>query len=170
MVHQRPVAQRLPGHHLDQFPRPVALPLPVNLLRQPCLQRLELTGGKLRVHIPQVCARLLEKLRGAQIAQGIRRKISDQPAAPVNILQTALRVVRRINASYAFSADIPVNSFHITGMVRISGCLSQRRKGRKVASRKYLKTGQSKPWYRRSQVEHAETTVDKRQAIGHIQK
>src|ERR1700682_3645442 len=86
VLHQRLMRERLSGDPLDEFRGGVAGAVSVDLFAEPFAERLKLAAGELPVQAAQVMVGLGKELRGVEVSQRIRRKITDQPCAPMDIL------------------------------------------------------------------------------------
>src|ERR1700680_3348838 len=64
---------------------------------QPREQTCELAARKLGVELRHVAAQTLKQLRSDDRAQDVRREIAERSDCPVNVLQYALRIVRRFD-------------------------------------------------------------------------
>jgi hypothetical protein len=95
VVEQRLSRKRLARDALNQIARGVPPAMPVNLLPQPVQQRSKFSGGEHRIKIANILSRLLEELGGVEIAERIGGKVADRRDRPVNVLKTALRIIRR---------------------------------------------------------------------------
>ena len=76
-------------------------------LAQPLPQRLELAPLDLRVEVGELLAQHVPELRGDQVAQRVGGEVAEQPGAPVDVLEHALRVVRHVQAEQPVHALVP---------------------------------------------------------------
>ena len=59
----------------------------VDVLTQPLAQAVQLARGELRLDVRQIGVCALEHLPGYQVAERVRREVTDEPARPVHILE-----------------------------------------------------------------------------------
>src|SRR5262249_53276744 len=85
----------------------IALAVMMNLLVEPCFHAPKLAAPEVGVEIAEIMSGLLHQLRCVEIAERVRRKITEAAEAPVNILQAALAIIRRCQAESFCELLIP---------------------------------------------------------------
>ena len=86
--------QRLTRHSGTKFARPIALPVPVNVFGQPILQAPELALAEVVIEVGHVASGGGHELGGVQIAEGVRREVTEPAKTPVDVLQAAACIIR----------------------------------------------------------------------------
>ncbi len=95
MVQKRAGAERPAGDRLHKVGGTVALTLGVDVCLEPLLERNKLSSRELPRQVAQVFPGLLEELGRIQVPERIGGEIADPATAPVDVLEAALRIVRR---------------------------------------------------------------------------
>src|ERR1700679_3857859 len=83
---------------LDEDRRAESLALRMNLCAQPAEQAAEIASCKRFIQATQIRLCLGVKLGSIKVSQRVGRKITDQPGAPVDVLQASFGVVARRHA------------------------------------------------------------------------
>src|SRR5688572_3384988 len=108
VAQQRIGRQRLARHPLAELARLVPAPVRVQVGVEPFLQRAELAASELLVEITDLFADRLEQLRRVQVAQRVRREVTERRTGPVDVLQAAQRIVRDVHAEVLLVATVPL--------------------------------------------------------------
>mmetsp|Transcript_60184 Transcript_60184/g.176616 ORF Transcript_60184/g.176616 Transcript_60184/m.176616 type:complete len:377 (-) Transcript_60184:739-1869(-) len=94
----------------------------VHLLLQPLPQRGEVPGGDVLVQARQLALGRLEDLHRGHGPDGVRGEVADGPHGPVQVLQTALGVVRGLHAEILLHALVP----HLGHILDLESALHER--------------------------------------------
>src|ERR1043166_1542207 len=114
---QRLMAERLSRDALAQFSGAIMLPRPMHLFVEPTLEPTEATAAEVSIEIAQVLPRLLHELSGVQVAERVRREVTEATHTPVNVLQATLRIIRRRQIEHLAKLLVPC----IGHIVRVQG-------------------------------------------------
>src|SRR5262245_6720518 len=98
MADEGSMGERRSGDKLHQLGCGIALAAVMDHLVEPALERIEFAAGEHRSEAAQVAVGLFEELRSVEVAERIRREVANQGGRPVNVLQAALSVGRRLDA------------------------------------------------------------------------
>ncbi len=95
------------GGKLHQALGGVALTLRVNLVAQPAQQWRIAPARQLFIQMRVIQMGFSHELCGIHIAEGVCRKVAESPHAPVDVLETTLRIIRHLQSESFLELLIP---------------------------------------------------------------